>query len=200
MALTFDPDRHEYRYDGDVVPSVTQILRPLTSFDMVDPDILRRAQDFGTAVHLACELQDHGTLDEESLDPALLPYLNGWRQFVRKHKCVWHRIEHSVYHPTMRYAGKLDRRGIVDGHATYVDIKTGSNLFPSVGPQLAAYAAADAGETASAYRRLAVRLVPDGYEVKEYTNPTDWAVFASLVTLRQFCRQHQITCKEITHD
>lgn len=199
--LTFDQESHTYRWNGAVVPSVTQILRPLMDLDAVDPDVLRRASAFGTAVHLACELDDKGTLDESALDPALAPYLAGWRQFSKDYGCRWEALESRVYHSTLRYAGTLDRRGTVGGHQAYVDIKSGTSLYHSVGPQLAAYAAADCG-IPGARRRYAVRLdprLPAGYELQEYTDPRDWPVFASLITLRGFCQQHRITCKEISY-
>lgn len=196
--LTFDPDRHEYRFAGQVVPSVTQILRPLTDLSLVDEDVLRRAMLFGTAVHLACELHDTGRLDADALDPELVPYLNGWRKFCAEHACSWDLIEARVYHPTLRYAGTLDRRGNVDGYPSMVDIKSGTSLYPSVGPQLAAYTHASS-PTPAAYRRYAVRLYPDGYELKQYTSPMDWPCFASLITIRNFCNQHRITMKEVTH-
>lgn len=196
--LTFDPDKHEYRFGGVVVPSVTQILRPMMDLDHVDPDVLRRAQDFGTAVHLACELHDTGRLDEAALDPELAPYLAAWRKFCVEHRCGWDLIEQRVYHPTLRYAGTLDRRGNVDGYPAMVDIKSGTSLYPSVGPQLAAYTHASS-PTPAAYRRYAVRLYPDGYELKQYTSAIDWPTFASLITIRNFCNQHRITMKEISH-
>lgn len=196
--LTFDPVKHEYRWNGAVVPSVTQILAPLTDLSFVDQDVLRRAKAFGTAVHYACELHDTGRLDEDALDPQLRPYLNGWRRFCAEHECVWDLVESRVYHPTLRYAGTLDRRGNVDGHPSMVDIKSGTSLYPSVGPQLAAYTHAST-TTPTAYRRYAVRLYPDGYELKQYTSPLDWPTFASLVTLRNFCGQHRITMKEVSH-
>lgn len=202
--LTFDQDSHTYRFAGLVVPSVTQILRPMMDLDHVEPDLLRRASAFGTAVHMACELDDNQQLDESALDANLMPYLAGWRKFCREHGCTWDWIESRVYHPTMRYAGTLDRHGFVDGFRAVVDIKSGTSLYASVGPQLAAYAHAHAQgisqpAMASVYRRYAVRLYPDGYELKQYTDPTDWATFASLVTLRQFCGKHRITLKEISH-
>lgn len=93
----------------------------------------------------------------------------------------------------MGYAGTVDRFGSVDGCAAVVDLKTTSRLQAAVGPQLAAYQQAIAGAAGSS-RRLAVRLQADGrYEVREYDSGQDWAVFASLLTLRQFCQQHRIT-------
>ena len=202
--LTFDSDKHEYRWGGAVVPSVTQILQPLTDLSYVDADVLQRAKDFGTAVHYACELHDTNRLDEAALDPALRPYLNGWRKFCSNTGAVWSLVESRVYHPTLRYAGTLDRMGLVDGFPSIVDIKSGTALYQSVGPQLAAYAQAHAigakePHMGGAYRRYAVRLYPDGYELKQYTSPLDWPAFASLITIRNFCNLHRINLKEIQH-
>ena len=190
--LHFNADTHEYRDRGRLIPSVTQILAPLSNFSFVEPETLAAAQAFGTAVHRACELSDLGQLAEDDLDPALAPYLAGWRNFCRDHDCKWEEVEHQVYFETMQYAGTLDRVGTVDGARAIVDIKSGSSLFPSVGPQLAAYAHAYHAQ-GGIFKRYAVRLFPCGYEIKEYADPRDWAVFASLITLRQFCARNNIT-------
>lgn len=190
-GLTFDADTHTYRFDGVVVPGVTTILKPLTDFSTVPPHVLDAASAFGTAVHLACELDDLGTLDEAALDPALKPYLDAWRKFSAEHAVQWDQIEQRVYHPTMRYAGTLDRFGRVDGDLTVVDIKSSVQLYPSVGPQLAAYANALMHPYA---KRMAVQLKTDGtYVAKPYTDPSDWPMFASLLTMRTWCAHHSIT-------
>lgn len=189
--LTFDEASHTYRFDGQVVPGVTSILAPLSNFDRVPKHVLDAASEFGTAVHLACELDDLGTLDESALDPALLPYVQGWRKFSAEHAVQWEFIESPVYHTAMRYAGTLDRFGLVVGDLTVVDIKSSVQLYPSVGPQLAAYANALG---VGGVKRMAVQLKADGtYVAKPYTDPTDWPVFASLLTLRNWCGRHSIT-------
>lgn len=191
--LTFDPVKHEYRDGRRLIPSVTKILEPLSNFDFVAPDVLSAAQAFGTAVHAACELWDLGTLDRDALDPALEPYLQGWINFCTDHDCKWHAIEQRVYNEQMGYAGTLDRAGDVDGFQSIVDIKSGSTLFPSTGPQTAAYAQAYLPIAHSRLKRFAVRLYQNGYELKAYTDPRDWPTFASLLTLRSFCQRHSIT-------
>lgn len=190
-GLTFDEATHTYRYNGVVVPGVTTILSPLSDFRFVKPEVLRAAADFGTAVHLACELDDKGELDEDALDPSLVPYLAGWRKFSADHDVQWDLIEHQVHHKTLGYAGTLDRLGRVKGLATVLDIKSSAQLYPSVGPQLAAYQ--QASEKPSV-QRMAVQLKADGtYTAKTYTDPSDWPVFASLLTLRTWCARHSIT-------
>lgn len=192
---------HTYWLDGQQVPGVTSILAPLSNFDFVSAEVLQAAADFGTAVHLACELDDLGTLDEEQLDPALAPYLSAWRKFSAEHKVQWTAIEELVYHQSLRYAGKLDRYGVVDGSSAVVDIKSSAALYPSVGPQLAAYLKAIPGALPLT-KRLAVQLRPDAtYVLKEYTSALDFPAFASLVTLHNWCAVNHITpsFKEIEH-
>lgn len=194
MSLTFDEATHTYRWGGQVVPGVTQVLAPLVDLSAVPADVLARASAFGTAVHRATELRDLGDLDESALDDALRPYVDAWVAFSADHTVRWDHIEERVYHPTLRYAGTVDRIGLVEGAISIVDIKTSSSIYPSVGPQLAAYqrAAAD-GMGVASLRRLSVQLKGDGtYSVKEHTNPSDFSVFASLLTLRNWCKQHQV--------
>ncbi len=191
--LTFNEAAHEYRFGGAVVPSVTQILRPLSNFSMVPKDVLERASQFGRAVHKACELYDLGSLDEGALDAALVPYLAGWKKFSSEHAVKWTVIEQPLYSDLHRYAGTPDRFGTVDGKAAVVDIKSSVALYPSVGPQLAAYKNIVPGSPPIC-RRLGVRLKPDGtYEAKEYPDRDDWSLFLSLLTMRNWCGRHSIT-------
>lgn len=194
-GLTFDADTHTYRFKGDVVPSVTGILKPLQDFSSVPAPVLEAASNFGTAVHLACELWDRGTLDEDALDPALEPYLDAWKWFSLDNDVKWEMIEAQVYHPGLRYAGTLDRYGSVRDTKTVLDIKSSVGLYPAVGPQLAAYKAAIPLCPATA-TRMAVQLKADGtYVAKTYTDRTDWPLFASLVTVRNWSLAHNVTPK-----
>lgn len=192
-GLTFDEETHTYRFEGVVVPSVTQILKPLSNFDAVPREVLSAASSFGTAVHKACELQDFGQLDISTVDDALLPYLEAWMRFCRDYKCMWEMVEGIVYNPSLRYAGTLDRFGIVAGRSTVVDIKSSAELYPSVGPQLAAYKNALPKSNPTCIR-MAVQLKGNGnYVAKTYTNKADWPMFAALVTVRNWCAEHNVT-------
>lgn len=199
-GLEFDEATHTYRYQGQVVPGVTSVLRPVTDLSHVPPDILAASSAFGVAVHKACELDDLGQLDEEALDVALAPYLAAWRKFSRDYEVQWSGVERKVFHSQLRYAGTLDRSGTVllapgKPHRTpaIVDIKSGTALYPSVGPQLAAYhRALDEGSVTT--KRLAVQLKPDAtYVAKWEDDPSDFALFCSLLTVQRWCGKHSIT-------
>ena len=207
--LSFDAATHRYYWEGKPVPGVTSVLAPLSSLHLVDPDLLDAASAFGTAVHLACELDDLGLLDENDLDPALAPYLAGWRRFSKDWQVKWDGIEEQVYHSRLKYAGTLDRRGTVTEPGrrvplalpAIVDIKSSTQLYASVGPQLAAYASAvnDKKPDPHYFMRLAVQLKADGsYVAKVYTDPVDFALFSSLLTLHTWCSRHGITPRFLT--
>lgn len=141
MKIDFDEDKHEYSVDGCRVPSVSEILAPLSADRYADlnPWMLKAAAAKGTAVHEACELIDYGVEPEE--DPETDGYLVAYQNFLLDHDVEWQMIEGVVWFSrfdgeTPLYAGTLDRFGKVDGVPTIVDIKTYASL--SSDSQLAA--------------------------------------------------------------
>ena len=124
----------------------------VVDLSMVDPDVLMAAQRLGTAVHLACEFDDKGTLDEESVSDPVRPYLEAYRKFKAECRPAWILVEHRVFHPLMQYAGTLDREGGLMGKACVLDIKSGIEHF-STGMQTSAYAEALNAMTGERVRR-----------------------------------------------
>lgn len=127
--LKFNPENHEYRLDGVVIPSVTQILKSagLSSFDGVPQELLERNARFGTAVHKAVELTCQGNLDNSTVDPVLVPYLEAWELFAECYGFKSEKQEVVGYHPTYRYGYTIDAIGTLpDGKKALVDIKTGT--------------------------------------------------------------------------
>lgn len=186
--IEFDEARHEYRVGGQLVPSVTQILGILQDFGAVNADILARAAEFGSHVHQAIDLDNKGALDETSLDPALAPYLAGWRAFLRETRAELLGSEVRVYHPGLKYAGTLDALVRIRNKGAVVDVKTGV-LPRTVGPQLAAYATAYSASEANEHairRRLCVLLTGEGYRVHECKDHADWSIFQSCLNVLRF--------------
>lgn len=188
--LTFDEQTHTYRLLGAVVPGVTQILRPLTSFDSVSPSVLAAKADLGRRVHLACEFDDDGDLDPESIEEDVRPYLDAWRRFRRETGAQVLASEQQVAEPLLQYAGTLDRVLLVRGTRWLVDLKTCISTPLAVGPQTAAYQRA-LGDN-SVTHRGALRLRPDGsYRLDHLTDPNDWAAFMACLTLHRFKEANQ---------
>lgn len=84
--LVFDAEKHLYFYKGEPLPSVSRVKEPLTDFSMVAPDVMLRAQRFGTALHKMCELYLADDLDYGSLDEPLLGCLAAFELWLSEVK------------------------------------------------------------------------------------------------------------------
>lgn len=188
--LTID-DNHIYRYNGVVVPGVSQILQAAGIVDLsaIPADRLAASQAFGTAVHLACELHDKGSLDEEILDPQLKPYLDGWKLFRQEYGFEPEAIEEKLYSKVYRFAGTIDRRGKcrVDDSVVIVDIKSGV-ATPSIAIQMVAYEVLVKEHTGGKKtKRMAIFLNNTGtYKVQIYKDKADIYVFLSTLCIYNF--------------
>jgi hypothetical protein len=189
--VEFKPATHEYFVDGERWPSVSEILVPLNRLDGVNVELLDRARDFGTNVHKACELFDKGVLDEAALDPALVPYLAGWKQFLFDTKAVVYFNERIVSHKKFKYCGTLDRVVNWGKHQRLIDIKTG--LVPkSAGAQTAAYENALRAERGCRkMRRSCVQLLGHGqYKLHNFARDlVDWNLFVSCINIYRHLKE-----------
>lgn len=179
-TLTFDAEKHEYRIDGQRVPSVTQVLQ---GAGLIDTRWFNdEARMRGTYVAQATEFYDEGTLDYDALDDELKPYVMAWENFVVDNGVEVLAIEMPVCNETLRYAGTLDRvvRMLAYQHAKWVlDIKTGSSA-PWHCLQTAGYAGCLRGH----HRRASIVLKDDAtYKFEEHTSLSDRGVFLSVLNL-----------------
>lgn len=127
MELTFDAEKHEYRINGKLVPSVTEICAPLTALDMgkLNPALINAAANRGTIVHELTELIDYGTAVEDlELYPDIGGYITAYQRFLRDYSPQWTRIEYRLGSEEIGLAGTLDRMGVIDNMPCIVDIKT----------------------------------------------------------------------------
>jgi hypothetical protein len=162
--LTFDDATHAYAFNGVPVPSVTQII---AAAGLIDSDwFTEYARQRGKAVHFATQLDDEGDLDEASVAPEILPYVEAHRKFKAETGFVPEMIESRICLPQLGYAGTPDRYGKIGKHKTMVDYKTGQ-IYPWVKLQLAAYA--NGLPNGTSIQRMAVRLKNDGtYRIVSY--------------------------------
>lgn len=181
----FDEPTHTYTVGGQRKPSVTQILKPLIDFSMIDPGILEAKSDLGRRAHRATELDDLGELDEASVAEDVAPRLKAWRQFKADIKPAIILVEHRVFNKEANYCGTLDRVLGIDADDWLIDIKCSAEIHRAVGPQTAAY---EAGLYASRkLRRGVVQLRPDGtYRFRELTSPRDWVTFQACNLIHRF--------------
>jgi hypothetical protein len=185
--LTFDEAAHVYRLNAQPVPSVTQVLQLIDSFDGVPMDVLEAAREFGQHVHRAVELDSKGELDEDSLDPALAEYVAGWRKFISDRKAKVLASEVRVASRRLRFAGTLDSLLYIDDRHWLIDVKSGAIPTRTVGPQTAAYAHALRECWPFSFPRTlpraCVRLLPNDYRFVHLNDPRDWNVFLSALNI-----------------
>lgn len=187
--LTFNDERHEYRWLGEVVPSVTQLMQRLQDWGFVPPDVLAAAQERGTDVHLLTQFHDEGDLAPETIGDKGA-YLDAWIDFCATYKVEWSGIECQGFSQRFGFAGTYDRKGKLlltsERDLWLIDIKTSAVRHRCMGMQLAAYRQIEA-EKDSAWmlaRRATVQLKPNGkYDFREWKNPKDWAAFQALISL-----------------
>lgn len=191
--LSFNEDNHEYKLDGLLIPSVTQIIQDagLINLDWVNPELLAEKADLGKKIHSTTELYDTGNLNAEELHPTLKSYLNSWVKFRTDYNFVPTEIELMLAHSLYRYAGRIDRIGFVNKELTLIDIKSGS-VQKTNALQTAAYAELfnqDKKKSGQIKNRLIVYLSPDGYKIEGHTDANDRNVFFAALTISNFKRR-----------
>lgn len=202
-SLRFDSAEHRY-FDpnGNELPSVTRILNEEGFYDYskIPQEILQRAAKFGQAVHRATELWDKGTLDMNSLNPALVPYLNGWIKFKEDYKLEVIGNELKLWSKKYRYAGTLDRTGVCGlgkfaGKLAEIDIKSGL-ILPGVRLQTAGYQVLHNENFKDKIRvRICVKLIPDGYIVEPLENREDLDYWLNVLSTFNIKKMFGVTTK-----
>jgi hypothetical protein len=158
--------------------TVTQLLVEEGFIDTTWYDEYGR--DRGTYVHKAVHLYDTDELDEERLDPVLVPYLTGWKKFLKESNFVV--IDSEVRLNNGQFTGKPDKVGLLNGLPAILDNKSGS-IEPWVALQLAGYEILKG----SPHKRIAVRLKPDGtYSLKEFKDRQDRQIFLAALACYQW--------------
>jgi hypothetical protein len=186
----FDPSDHSYYLGDRRLIGVSEAIQAagLKDFSRIDPTVLERAQQRGTAVHLACHYLDDGDLDWSTVSPEIEPYVRAWERFKADTGLIINETEHPRYHATLGFAGTPDRLVTLGGHNGTLDLKT-YKPDDAVGIQLGAYSYLGYGPQPSfnAPKRWGLWLKDDGkYKMTEFTDRGDEAVFMAALTIAKF--------------
>ena len=191
--MLFNEEKHEYSIAGIVIPSVTQIIKDggLINLDWIDKELLESKADLGKKVHTTTEFYDKGTLNVDELHPTLKTYLDGWIKFRTDYNFTPTEIELQLFHSLYRYAGKIDRVGLMSKDLTLLDIKSGTPQKSHAIQNSAYKGLHDQNKKKSEQikKRFTIYLSEDGYKVIEDKNPNDWNVFLSCLTISNFLRR-----------
>lgn len=184
--IQFDEERHEYRINGALVPSVTTIIRPIQTHGGSE-ETREHKRQLGKAVDKAIELYEQDDLDVGSLDPEAVPFFEGWLKFKKDtgfQGCI---MQPVVWSTRLRCAGKPDLLGTRDGKAIdeLLDVKCTWAMDPATAIQTAGYTLLGAHSFGwKIKRRGAVQLSREGtYRFHIFDNPNDEQVFKACLSI-----------------
>lgn len=192
--LSFDEESHIYMVNGNVVPSVTQLMKPLSEakYANIPQSTLDNAAKRGTEIHSAIEFfVKYGFEEIESEYQGYFDAFKAWWRTLDNPSVLASEYQSyfaqgdemsEIYGST--FAGTMDLVGFIGGAVTIVDFKSTSTISDMLcGVQLEAYAQILKSYGIVPERKLIVQLRPDArYSVREYV-PNDtlrWGVFRAL--------------------
>lgn len=208
-GFTFDPQDHIGRMNGEVWPSVTQLLQEfkLIDYSGVPERTLEDKRVLGTRVHHATALIDRQDLDEADTEkrfPEILPYLEAYRKFrIVEHFEPAEEKAGRMVSLKWRFHGEMDEHGFRIaryGKELYiVDYKCTFRMFNSTGPQTFAYKMLLAEcKKVKITKRFGLLLKPTGsYDLVPFTDKNDEQDFKACLWLHWQKRNKYKTVKEI---
>lgn len=193
--LHFEEEKHQYYLNGMNLPSVTTIMRPLSSalYKDIDPEVLDKAATKGTIVHNAIE--NYVLYGIEDIDPDYGMYFQAFMDWYDENEPKVLATEYGVYHKALRYAGMADMIAVVNGKKTLIDFKTSVNVNKMLtGVQLEAYAKALESLGQPVDQKAILHLRKDGkysYIVYEKNDLESWTVFGALLTVHNHIQKYK---------
>jgi len=111
--ILLNEELHEYKVDGQVRVSVTQVLKDLgfINFDNVPADRLETARQRGKAVHACCHFLEEGDLNWSTVAPNIWPYVEAYALMKEETGWIASQRERVLFCPLLNYAGQLDGFG-----------------------------------------------------------------------------------------
>jgi len=203
LKYEFDPVRHIGKVNGEIWPSVTQLLQMegIINYDDVPPEVLEAKRLIGIRVHAASVMIDNCNLDEAHFNakfPECVPYLEGYRKFRVIEKFEPLHKENRLFSNKWKFHGAMDEvslhAGIHAGHLCIIDYKCTFSMYASTGPQLSGYEilvrenAAELGIPKEllrkAVKRFGLLLKPTGnYDLVPFTDTSDMTDFQACLVL-----------------
>lgn len=186
--IVYDDPTHTYTLHGEVLPSVSTVLGMFCDFDRVPRSVLEYKRKIGRAAHKAIELYEDGTLDVDTVDDAVMPYLESFIKFKAVKPLRVVASEQIIYSKKHRYAGRLDLNVEFLGSKDLwqLDVKCVHQMAPETALQTAAYAeASNEMGFPKITKRAGLQLQPDGSIAKlyPYLNHSDFLIFCNALNL-----------------
>lgn len=165
--IEFDEAQHLYTLGGMRLPSVTQVMEPMSLmlYRDVPEQMLDAAADRGTRAHeQVSNFIRYGILES---DEDTQPYVDAFLLFNQDRRPTWIASELRTFHRLMGYAGTIDLIGYIepdDGTGVdVIDLKCTSVFHPvMLATQIGAYAEALRSHGVKVRRRYGLQLLKTG--------------------------------------
>ena len=190
--LDFEEERHLYKLNGNVIPSVTTVMKPLSSsvYGEVDKEVLNKAATRGTAVHQAIE--NYLNFGIEDIPFSCRGYLDAFIQFKNDYKPEVVKTEYRMYHKYLNYAGTCDLLCYIDGKLYLIDYKTSYKVETMLTRvQIMAYKKALLSHGVKVEGAAILHLKKDckyKFVAHEINDAEGWQIFTALKTVYDYIK------------
>lgn len=197
--LKFDSEKHRYYLDEKKILGVNEIIQlaGLSSYKGITDGRLNDARIKGNYIHKGTSLLDQGTLDLNTIDEAIRPYIECWKMFVHGNGVEMLHNETKMYSQKLMIAGTMDRICKFENKLWVLDIKTGEEIKPETRLQLAAYQIiANEYLKINIKSRIVVRLTKTIPHIEKYGDESDQYDFMAVLRCVRWSLKYGMT-KEI---
>jgi len=196
--LEFNEENHEYKWDGRVVPSVTQVIQECLQSYYPENE----SANFGTQFHKVAQYELTGQKYE--CDDLLKPYIHGLDKFMDDfeiNKVLF--TEEKMYSEKLGYAGTIDFLGVrlfTSSSKRYLcDWKTGG-FSDKYLIQVAAYCDLYEGSSFFSINEpncYCVQIVENDYKLNQLTNQRYYFnIFQSMLICYKYKQRNNLLKKE----
>ena len=193
--LSFDEEKHIYKIEGQCLPSVTTVMKPMSSsyYKGIDEDVLNKAANRGTAIHNAIENYIKFAITD--IPPEFEGYFKAFKKWWKEVKPEVIATECRMYHKFLRYAGTADMPCVINGKVICVDFKASATINRALtGVQLEAYSKAYESHGFFFDGKAIVHLKSDGtYTMMMYekNDSESWEVFGALMVVHNHLQKYK---------
>lgn len=126
--LRFESDTHTYYFNEKIIPSVSEIMRPMSkaNYDSIPPHILEYARDRGVRIHEAIEMYEQLGIEPDEEEIKL--YFDNYKRVKAKNQ--FEVVKSEIMLTNGHFAGTLDQIILSNEIMAINDIKNTSKYIP----------------------------------------------------------------------
>ena len=186
-TLVFVQEKHQYFLDDSLIPSVSEILKPIHDkiYGKINAKTLKKASERGTKIHRAIEFMSKYKLSK--FDGEISGYLEAYKRF-RSDYPNWQLLhsEFRTYHKSLLYEMTIDEVYKTEKGIVLLDLKTTSETYLNTwSVQLSAYKSGYESQHEKVIKTYILKLMGDG-EYQLFKLDDRFSVFLSCLEIYRF--------------